>query len=128
MKNLIWLMVVAAVWCSNAQAQKTTPATPTEESTKLATKQIDSEITQLKDAIEGMKTAISKGDKAEFRLYRAQAKDALISLDKLVSAEMVTESRSSAKGTASPSPSSAAAETSPTAEASASASVSPSPQ
>jgi hypothetical protein len=103
-------------------------STSTEESSKLATKQIDQEITELKEAIEGMRTAIGKGDRATFKLYRSQAKSALAQLEKLAGEEVATDSKTAGK--MQPSPSATAtleATATPTPEATATPESTPTP-
>lgn len=65
-------------------------ATPTEESKKLADKQINQQIDNLRDAIAGMRSSIEKGDRASFQLYRNQARTAITEIDKLSTLQVET--------------------------------------
>jgi hypothetical protein len=128
-----------ALTCAVLAADK---PTPTDESRALAQKQIDSEITDLKVALEGLRTSVEKGDKDSFSLYRSQARSALAELDKLAAAAIgaasKTERNALREGKMEPSPTATAARTAtpeaspeiiatPSATASPSASATPTP-
>src|SRR4029077_20870084 len=69
----------------------TMAATPSEDSKALAAKQLDAKLGELKEALEGMHTAIGKGDRASFILYRTQAKTALTEIDKIGTLQLGSE-------------------------------------
>jgi hypothetical protein len=95
--------LITATLAESPKEKETLPSSsPTQESQALAAKQIDAQITQLKDALEGMKSANEKGDRASFKLYRTQARDALATLDKLAASELATETKSAVRGSPSP--------------------------
>jgi hypothetical protein len=96
MKTLATAFTVTLFALSSLPAQ-TTESTPSKDSQELSSKQIDQSITELKDAINGMKSAIGKGDRASFKLYRLQAKQALVELDKLGGAEVNAQSKTEAQ-------------------------------
>jgi hypothetical protein len=85
-------------------------ATPTEDSKRLADKQINQQIDNLRDAIAGMRSSIEKGDRASFQLYRLQARTAITEIEKLSSLQVETavgtEKKAAKEGkmTATPSP------------------------
>jgi hypothetical protein len=129
-KAFIYSLAISLIMLSSVGAEtpkkEEAKSTSTEESSKLATKQIDQEITELKEAIEGMRTAIGKGDRATFKLYRSQAKSALAQLEKLAGEEVATDSKTAGK--MQPSPSATAileATATPTPEATATPSATP---
>lgn len=57
--------------------------TPSEDSKALASKQLEAKLNELKDALEGMHSAMTKGDRASFILYRSAAKSALTEIEKV---------------------------------------------
>jgi hypothetical protein len=133
-KAFIYSLAISLIMLSSVGAEtpkkEEAKSTPTEESSKLATKQIDQEITELKEAIEGMRTAIGKGDRATFKLYRSQAKSALAQLEKLAGEEVATDSKTAGKMQPSPSATAtleATATATPTPEATATPESTPTP-
>src|ERR1700704_4888378 len=110
MKNLLsYSLALSLILLSpvrGAESSKKSAAdmatTPTEDSKQLASKQLDKSITELKEAIEGVRLSIAKGDHASFKLYRSQARTALMEIDKMgsieVSAETKTEQKTEKEG------------------------------
>jgi hypothetical protein len=65
--------------------------TPTQESTQAADKLIDRKIDELKEALAGLRAARDKGDEASLKLYRTQARSALMELQKVSNAQISSE-------------------------------------
>ena len=63
----------------------------TDDSQKLAAKQIDKSMSDLKEALAGLRDSLKKGDRKSFSLYKQQAIDALNKLSKRASLEINTE-------------------------------------
>jgi cell division septation protein DedD len=84
------------------EKEATTTASPSEDSKALASKQLEKKLDELKEALGGMHTAISKGDKASYILYRTQARSALAEIDKIgilaLGSEAVSEGKASKQG------------------------------
>jgi hypothetical protein len=68
----------------------------TDDSQKLAAKQIDKSISDLKEALAGLRDSLKKGDRKSFSLYKQQAIDALNKLSKQASLEINTEAANEA--------------------------------
>jgi len=96
MKKLLLLLVIPLGILSFSPVsgkEKTAAALAaiqTEESKRLADKQIDQQIDNLKDAIAGMRSSIDKGDRATFQLYRLQARTAINEIEKLSNLQVET--------------------------------------
>jgi hypothetical protein len=81
-----------------AKEPTTDPAVaPSEESQQLADKQIDKKINDLKEALAGMRSAVDKKDRASFRLYRTEARNAINELDNLANEQVTSESGAAKK-------------------------------
>src|SRR5580704_19343393 len=63
----------------------------TDDSQNLAAKQIDKSMSDLKEALAGLRDSLKKGDRKSFSLYKQQAIDALNKLSKRASLEINTE-------------------------------------
>jgi hypothetical protein len=112
----------------NAAAENITAATPSDEATALVSKQLGKLVDNLKEALDGMRTAIGKRDLAQFRLYRMQARSAITDIEKLggVTVEAVTNAKEKAEkaGEMKPTPTPSAT---PTPEATSTPSATPTP-
>ena len=77
-------------------------ATPSEDSKALASKQLEKKLDELKEALEGMHSATSKGDKASYILYRTSARTALAEIEKIgalaLGSEAVGERKAAKEG------------------------------
>jgi hypothetical protein len=105
----IALLLIIPLWIGafspvSGKEKAITNPTPTEDSKKLADKQIDQQIDNLKDALAGMRSAVDKGDRASFKLYRMQAHTAIQEIDKLATLQVETELGAAIKATPVPSP------------------------
>jgi hypothetical protein len=87
---------------SAKEKEATTTASPSEDSKALASKQLEKKLDELKEALGGMHTAVSKGDKASYILYRTQARSALAEIDKIgvlaLGSEAVSEGKAAKEG------------------------------
>ena len=68
----------------------------TDDSEKLAAKQIDKSISDLKEALDGLRDSRKKGERNAFALYKQQAIDALNALSKQASLVINTEAATQA--------------------------------
>jgi hypothetical protein len=79
------------------EKETTDMTTPTQESTQAADKLIDRKIDELKEALAGMRTARDKGDEASLKVYRTQARSALMELQKVSKEQILSEATATEK-------------------------------
>ena len=96
------VLTPAAPSAKEKDAMAANAATPSEDSKALASKQLEKKLDELKEALEGMHGATSKGDKASYILYRTQARTALGEIEKIgalaLGSEAVGERKAAKEG------------------------------